>query len=77
MSWMPDCRDMSRLLSESRDAGDRLSLAARLHLLVCGACRRVREQFSALGLAARRAPEFGPSLSSDAKNRLRRALRGN
>jgi hypothetical protein len=75
MDWLPDCRDMSRLLSESRDAGGSLSLSARLHLWICDACRRVRAQFGVVGRAAARAPEGGPALSSDAKERLRRALR--
>jgi hypothetical protein len=66
---------MSRLLSESWDSG-RLSLRARLHLLICDVCRRVREQFAVIGAGARRAPESGSGLSSDAKERLRRALRG-
>jgi hypothetical protein len=76
MSWLPDCGDMSRLLSESREAGGALSLSARLHLLICEACRRVRLQFEAVARAARSAPEDGPSLSPGAKERLRRALFG-
>jgi hypothetical protein len=67
---------MSKILSESRDAGGGLSLRARLHLLICDVCRRVRAQFDVLGGAVKRAPEDGPSLSTDAKERLRRALRG-
>ena len=74
MSWMPDCRDMSRFLSEARDAGGSLSLSARLHLWICDACRRVRAQFDIVGRAARRSPEGGPSLSREAKERLRRSL---
>jgi hypothetical protein len=76
MRLLPDCRDVSRLLSEARDADGALSLRARLHLMICDVCRRVRAQLEILGVASRRAPEAGPSLSSDAKDRLRRALRG-
>lgn len=74
MSFVPDCRDMSRLLSEARDSG-RFSLGMRLHLLICDVCRRVRAQFDALGAAVKKAPESGAALSAEAKERLRRALR--
>ena len=75
MSLIPDCRDMSRILSEARDSG-RLSFSAHLHLWICDVCRRVRVQFAVIGDAARRAPEPGPTLSAEAKARLRRALSG-
>lgn len=74
MSFLPDCRDMSRLLSEARDAG-RLGLRARLHLLICDVCRRVRAQFDVLGAVVRGSPSTGPSLTPEAKERLRRALK--
>jgi hypothetical protein len=74
MSWIPDCRDMSRLLSAARDEDGGLSLRMRAHLLLCDVCRRVRAQFDILGRIVKRAPEEGPSLSADAKERLRRAL---
>jgi hypothetical protein len=74
--FLPDCRDMSRLLSEARDAGGRIGLRMRLHLAICDVCRRVRAQFALLGAAAGNAPESGPALSPGAKERLRRALGG-
>jgi hypothetical protein len=74
VSFLPDCRDMSRLLSASRDAG-RLGLRARLHLMICDVCRRVRRQFDVLGAVVGVAPTAGPSLTPEAKERLRRALK--
>ena len=74
MSFLPDCRDMSRLLSEHRDSGRPLGLSARLHLMICDVCRRVRVQFDTLGLFAKSARDAGPALSPEAKERLRRAL---
>jgi hypothetical protein len=74
VSLIPDCRDMSRILSESRDTG-RLGLRGRLHLLICDVCRRVRVQFDLLGDLVKKPPESGASLSAEAKDRLRRALR--
>lgn len=76
MSLLPNCREMSRLLSEARDSGRRLGAHERLHLWVCEHCRRFLAQLGFLGAAAARAPETGPSLSDAAKERLRRALRG-
>jgi hypothetical protein len=75
VSLLPSCRDVSKLLSEARDAGRPIGLRTRLHLGICDVCRRVLAQFELLGRAARRAPESGPSLSDEAKERLRRALR--
>ena len=74
MSLIPNCRDMSRLLSASRDEGGALSLRAHLHLWICDVCRRVRAQFEVVGRAARREPAGGSGLSPEAKARLRRAL---
>lgn len=73
MSFLPDCRDMSRRLSEERD-GRVLGLRARLHLLICDVCSRLRSQLGLLGTAARGRPQGGPALTSEAKARLRRAL---
>lgn len=75
MSLLPSCRDVSRLLSEARDTGRPLGMHTRLHLAICDVCRRVLAQFEVLGAAARREPAAGPSLSAEAKERLRRALR--
>jgi hypothetical protein len=74
MSLLPSCRDVSRLLSESRDTGRPLGRHVQLHLWICAVCRRVLEQFSVLGSVVKTPPESGPSLSKDAKKRLRRAL---
>lgn len=74
MSLLPSCADMSRILSEARDSGRPLGAHARLHLWVCAVCRRLRVQFDVLARAARTAPEGGPSLSAEAKARLRRSL---
>ena len=74
MSLLPSCREVSKLLSQSLDSGRPLGMHVRLHLSICEACRRVRAQFELLRRAAARAPEAGPSLSSDAKARLRRFL---
>lgn len=64
---------MSRRLSEERD-GRVLGLRARLHLLICGVCSRLRAQLGILGNAAQAAPRGGPALTPEAKARLRRAL---
>lgn len=73
MSLLPSCRDVSRLLSEARDSG-RLGLHTRLHLSICAVCRRLQAQLKLIGEAVARAPEDGPRLSEEAKERLRRAL---
>lgn len=75
MSLLPSCRDVSRLLSEARDSGRPLGMSARIHLSICDVCRRVLAQFEILGRAVKRAPDAGASLSNEAKDRLRRALR--
>ena len=76
MSLLPSCREVSRLLSAALDSGRPLGLHVRLHLSICETCRRVLTQFGLLRRAAARSPETGPSLSGDAKARLRRALGG-
>ena len=76
MSLLPDCRDMSRRLSEIRDSGRALRPRERLHLWVCDVCRRLRFQLALVGRGARRPPEGGPALTPAAKERLRRALGG-
>jgi hypothetical protein len=70
---IPDCRDMSRILSEVRD-GRRLGLRARAHLLICDVCQRLRFQLVLMGLTVRKAPPYGPGLSIETKERMRRAL---
>lgn len=74
MSLLPSCRDVARLASDALDAGRPLGLHARLHLGLCEACRRVVAHFELLRRAVSRAPEDGPSLTPEAKARLRRAL---
>jgi hypothetical protein len=74
MSFLPSCVEVSRILSESLDSGRPLGMHARLHLSLCEACRRVLAQFALLRHGAARAPETGPSLSPEAKERLRRFL---
>lgn len=74
MSFLPSCREVSRLLSEALDSGRPLGLHARIHLSICSVCRRVLAQFALLRHGAAKAPESGPALSPEAKARLRRAL---
>jgi predicted anti-sigma-YlaC factor YlaD len=58
---MLSCKETSELVSRSLD--ERLSwsqrMAVRLHLLMCGACRRFVEQMGFLRRAARRYPGAG------------------
>jgi hypothetical protein len=75
MSLLPTCRDMSARLSEARDSGRALTLAERVHLLLCSWCRRFRSQLSVLGAAAARVRDGGPRLSNEARDRIRRSLR--
>lgn len=75
MSLLPDCKDVSRMLSEARDSGRPLGAHARLHLWVCEVCRRLKAQFDLLGRAAKACGGEGPALSTDAKERIRRRLR--
>lgn len=74
MSLLPSCREVSRLVSDSLDAGRPLGLHARLHLSICEVCRRVVAQFEALRRAARAVDEAGPRLGDEAKARLRKRL---
>jgi len=76
VSLLPTCRDVSRILSDARDTGRPLGLHVRIHLGICAVCRRVLAQFAILGAAVKKAPQSGPALSSEAKDRLRRALDG-
>jgi hypothetical protein len=67
---------MSRRLSDELDGQGALGPRERLHLWLCGVCRRLRVQLALVGRAARRPPETGPGLSAEAKARLRRVLDG-
>lgn len=55
MKLRVDCKEMSRLLSDSQDqtlpSGERNRM--RLHLVVCQTCRTVSEQFDFLRRAMR------------------------
>ena len=77
---MLSCKEVSELVSQSLDR--RLSLrerlGVRLHLLMCGMCRRYREQITFLSQASRKllgrgAP--GASLPAAARRRIEQALK--
>lgn len=81
----PPCQEMTRLLSEAMDRplplGIRMKM--RLHFLICKWCERYKNQLLFLRQALRRNPdklegesaESQTSLSSEAKDRLKRTLR--
>ncbi|SPE50871.1 conserved hypothetical protein [Verrucomicrobia bacterium] len=78
---MLNCRDVSRLISQSMDARLpwRHRLAVRLHLLYCVWCRRYAAQLQFLRRAMQKmaaTPEFAEDqkLSSEAKARMRGRL---
>ncbi|MEO6738727.1 MAG: zf-HC2 domain-containing protein, partial [Chthoniobacteraceae bacterium] len=74
------CHDMSRLSSQALDA--RLPWTTRfrmrIHYLICAWCRRYRAQLALLRRAVSRlgnsAPEAGPSLPPDARERIKKHL---
>ena len=77
---------MSRLASESldRDLGRLERVALRSHLLYCSACRRYRRQLEIVRSAMRRLawaaldgePSPVPGLPDEARERIKRALKG-
>jgi hypothetical protein len=74
----PHCREVVRLTSQSRDRS--LSLAKRLrlglHRRFCEWCARYAEQLEFLHESAHQLDEKGSqALPSDAKSRLKRALK--
>lgn len=79
---LPECRDLTRVMSESLDR--RLTLrervTLRLHLWVCLRCARYLSQISALSNVTRCAPELplaedtAPQLSDKARRRIKAAL---
>jgi len=80
---MLSCKEVSLLISRSYDARLtwRQRLAVRLHLLVCEACRRFTEQMRFLrragrAFADRQRDSASNGLSADARDRIRRTLRG-
>ena len=74
------CHDMSRLSSQVLDT--RLPLRTRfrmrVHYLICAWCRRYRAQLALLRRAVSRlgsdAPESGPVLPSEARERIKKHL---
>jgi hypothetical protein len=71
---IPNCREVSRLQSESAGAPASLMkrVGMRLHLLVCGWCRRYGKQIRFLRAAAHdHEDELPPSLSLSAERRER------
>jgi hypothetical protein len=84
---MLSCRETTRLASEALDRkltfGERMGMA--MHLLMCPLCRRARRMMLFLREVLRRrwtalqtetASRAGPTLSSEARQRIRRALGG-
>jgi len=78
------CEDVSELISRACDENlsPPQSLAMKFHLLYCAACRRYRKQLDVLDEAAKRLaaqadpilPEAPPTLSDEARERIRRSL---
>ena len=66
---MLSCKETSELVSRSLD--ERLSwsqrMAVRLHLLMCGACRRFVEQMGVIRRAARGYPGAGSGRDGDSR----------
>lgn len=80
----PTCREMTRLLSDAMDRPLpwKTRVKMRLHFLICKWCERYKMQLRFLREAVRRHPEqissddvTTPTLSSDAKDRLKSRLR--
>ena len=78
---MPSCRDISRLISASmdRNLSWRKRLSIRLHVSMCGLCRRYEKQLHLLheGVSHYADPEENlveKSLSLAAKEKLEKAL---
>ena len=79
---LPTCRQVTRLQSDAleRDLSLPSRLGLRMHLLVCGWCRRYGRQIRFLRQAVQDHPDglcqSNPqSLSPEARERLKRALR--
>lgn len=80
-SLSPNCREASRLQSDGMDrALPALEvIGLRIHLLLCGWCRRYGKQIRFLRRAAHEHPEevaqaASESLSPEARERIRRSL---
>ena len=82
MLFMPDCKETSRLVSESMDR--QLPIFKRLmlwvHLRMCKYCQRFAQQLALLNAISRHIDQhletFEPpvSLSDEARERIQRAL---
>jgi hypothetical protein len=80
------CEGIARLASESldRDLGLWERIALRSHVLYCSACRRYRRQVELLRVAVRRLSslleagggESAPRLPDEARERIKRAIKG-
>ena len=74
------CHDMSRLSSQAMDTRlPRMTrFRMRVHYLICAWCRRYRAQLALLRRAVSRlgndAPEAGPALSPEARERIKKHL---
>jgi len=80
----PSCRDSTRLQSDALDR--RLPIFRRLglslHLLICKWCRRYGRQIAFLRVASHKCAEGedripSPTLSPEARERIKRALQAN
>jgi hypothetical protein len=84
MFFMPSCKEVSRLVSESmdRDLRFRQRFSLRMHLLMCSLCSRFRAQIAFLRDAAhafgkageRGVPLANVRLSPEARARIKEAL---
>jgi len=80
--WMFNCKEVTRLVSESLDRKLPLSerIGVRIHLLMCKLCPEAKKQMLFLREAARlfsfdtRPVGLGASLSPEARNRIKRSL---
>ena len=77
----PKCHDMTRLISQERDAtlSRGLRVKMQMHFTICVWCLRYRNQLGFLGKALHICPEEPlpptvPGLPDEAKERLKRAL---
>lgn len=79
---LPPCSDVSQLMSKGMDSDltARQKLTLRVHLALCGLCRRYNKQIHLLHSASehyadpKKNDESG-GLSDEAKERLKRALK--
>jgi hypothetical protein len=78
----PKCREVVRILSQSMDSKQSLTMRIklRLHYLICAWCRRYEKQLHKLRTFASSVPDHVDDFSSDtlsptAKERMKEALR--